>query len=578
MRYTKKKLIFRLAYSFILAIILTTAFCGLYTLGRSFLLEAINNHRISFLDNFDLIGKIQEKCHFDTIPTIWQLQESFMQIFKYFIFALVLSVLLLFMPITEWKEQKKQVHFLPFKSSIIQRFNTLKERYILSNKRWLIILSLLVAIQYGICFSIIYYSWWSADDFYCAMTTGKSFVVRYSWWIWCCLTHVARIGEMIYYIFPLTPDRWAHLTITPAVFVLFPLAIKRLVAPQLKWTSSYGVLLYISSSCMIYLGVNSFSTFCCYAPCTGYIYSSVFVMFILPYYIYDIDRKKQHSLLTIIVFCLCTFFFGTSVEGVAAVFSLLLGVQLIWRYYKGMPLPPLYYLSLITFWIGAAWILFSPGSSIRGMNTPFTGGNVPYNLYGLSLIKKLSYFPEMLFAIWKLTYITLIFFAITILVWVYAYFKFDYKHYLLNKLYISLFIAAISLAMAIIYLAGAIPNGSTFTPCSFGLICAQLYLLVSLTRVFRSVVPMALVSCALCIICICYIAPSLSYSIQLKPYDTLRNARILEQVRQGKKQIELPYRYPADYDSTRTKIPHGINLGTKADYFHVDKIIEAEKQ
>ncbi len=577
MRYTNKKLFINIVYSFLFAIMLTILFCGLYTFCRNYLSQCIENNSIGFLENFNLIEKIQEKCHFDTIPTIWQLQETFMQISKLFIFFFGLSLLIIFMPINEWKEQGFHFYFYPPKEAICQFFYKIKNSFKHANKRWMFFLLVLMAIQYVVCYSIIYYSWWSGDDFYCTMTSGKSFFVRYFWWIWCCLTHVARVGEMIYYIFPLSPDRWSHLFITPAIFVSFPFAVKRIVAPNLSWTSAIGTLFYLSSCCLIYLGTNGFSTFCCYAPCTGYIYSSIFVLFIIPYYIYGIDRTNSYSFLSIIVFCLCSFIFGSSTEGIAAIFTVILASQLLWRYFKGMSLPPLYYFSLIAFWVGATWLLFSPGATIRGMNTPFTGGNVPYNFYGMSILEKLSYIPDMLFAIWKVTRTTLILYAITFFVWLHAYVKLNYKEELKKKLYYSLLIALISLSMAIIYIAGAIPNGSTFTPCSYGLICALLYLVVALCEIYRSNILILIFSVTLCIINICYIFPSLTYSVYLKPYDIKRSNLLYEQINQGEKTIILPYRYPDDYDSTRTTIPHGVNLNNYARYLKVDEIIEAEK-
>lgn len=566
----------RIALSLLLAGLLTLVSCWAYTAAREWLLRAIDSHAIAFLENFDLIGKIQEKVHTDTIPTIWQLQAMFFQIGKLFIFFLGLCVLLLFMPLKEWRVQHR-LYCLPRLSKFRQLWQRWCAWLAAVHKGWLAVLIVLAALQFALCFTIVYHSWWSGDDFYCTLNTGQPFLVRFLRWVWCSSIHVARGGELFFYLFPLTPDRWVHLLLTPAMFALFPWAVKRLALPQLKMCSLRGVLFYLTAACLIYMGAR-FTTYCCFSACANYIYGTIFAMFVIPYYVYGVDQTKDHSWLTILLFGLCTFLLGVSTEGIAVVFIGLLFGQLLWRYVKGQPLPPLYYISLITFWMGACWLLFMPGAAVRGMNTPFTGGIVPYNFYGMPLLTKLSYLPELFAVIWRVCHVALICYLLTVLVWLYAYLRSGRSALLLRPLLMSLGILGLSLLTAVVYIGGCIPNGSTFTPCSFGIISALLYLLYALYDAHISWLYPSLVAVALIVLCVRLIVPNLSYSIYLKPFELQRNARIQQQITAGQDTIRLPYPYPADYDSTRTDIPHAVKISEMAVYFNVKAIIEEGKK
>lgn len=576
MRNNPSYILRRLGLSVVLAGVLTLVSCLAYTAAREWLLRAIDSHAIAFLENFDLIGKIQEKVHTDTIPTIWQLQDMFFQIGKLFIFFLGLCVLLLFMPLKEWRSQHR-LYCLPRLSKLRQLWQRLCNWLAAVHKGWLAVLVLLAALQFALCWTIVYHSWWSGDDFYCTLNTGQPFLVRFLRWVWCSSIHVARGGELFFYLFPLTPDRWVHLLLTPAMFALFPWAVKRLVLPHLKMCSLRGVLFYLTAACLIYMGAR-FTTYCCFSACANYIYGTIFAMFVIPYYVYGIDQTKDHSWLTILLFGLCTFLLGVSTEGIAVVFIVLLFGQLLWRYVKGQPLPPLYYVSLITFWMGACWLLFMPGAAVRGMNTPFTGGIVPYNFYGMSLLTKLSYLPELFAVIWRVCHVALICYLLTVLVWLYAYLRSGRSALLLRPLLVSLGILGLSLLTAVVYIGGCIPNGSTFTPCSFGIISALLYLLYTLYDAHISWLYPGLVVVALIALCVRLIVPNLSYSIYLKPFELQRNARIQQQIAAGQDTIRLPYPYPADYDSTRTDIPHAVKISEMAVYFNVKAIIEEGKK
>lgn len=576
MRNNPSYILRRLGLSVVLAVVLTLVFCWAYTAAREWLLRAIDSHAIAFLENFDLIGKIQEKVHTDTIPTIWQLQDMFFQIGKLFLFFLGLCVLLLFMPLKEWRSQHR-LYFLPRLSKLRQLWQRWCAWLAAVHEGWLAVLIVLAALQFALCWTIVYHSWWSGDDFYCTLNTGQPFLVRFLRWVWCSSIHVARGGELFFYLFPLTPDRWVHLLLTPSMFALFPWAVKRLVLPQLQLCSLRGVLFYVTAACLIYMGAR-FTTYCCFSACANYIYGTIFAMFVIPYYVYGVDRTQDHSWLTILLFGLSTFLLGVSTEGIAVVFIVLLFGQLLWRYVKGQSLPPLYYVSLITFWMGACWLLFMPGAAVRGMNTPFTGGIVPYNFYGMPLFTKLSYLPELFAVIWRVCHVALICYLLTVLVWLYAYLRSGRSALLLRPLLVSLGILALSLLTAVVYIGGCIPNGSTFTPCSFGIISALLYLLYALYDAHISWLYPGLVAVALIVLCVRLIVPNLSYSIYLKPFELQRNARIQQQIAAGQDTIRLPYPYPADYDSTRTDIPHAVKISEMAVYFNVKAIIEEGKK
>lgn len=570
-RLHKKGILLRLGLSVVLASVMTVLFCLVYTAGRDWLLQAIESHSLAFLENFDLLGKVQEKFHLDTIPTIWQLQDMFFQIGKYFLFALVFSLLLFFMPVREWKAHY-QFYWLPNPVKVKTLIAHCCTRLKVAHKGWLLILMVLAIVQFVLCYTIIYYSWWSGDDYYCTLTTGESFLVKFLRWVWCSNTHVARAGELFFYLFPLTPSRWAHLLLTPTLFVLFPVAVKRLVMPQLSWCSLKGVLFYLSAACLLYLGTR-FSTYCCYSPCTNYVYGTIFVMFLLPYYVDGVGKTGSHSWVTIGLFGLCTLVMGMTTESIAVLFSLLLFGQLLWRYVKGLPLPPLYYISLITFWLGAAWLLFTPGASVRGMNSPFAGGSIPYNLYGLPLLTKLSYLPELFEIVWETTYVVVVLYLLTIVGCLLACLKPSVRGQLLRPLMVSLGIALFSLSLAVVYIGGAIPHGSTFTPYSYGLICAFLYLLLSLSDVLKANWLLTAVVVVLCGLCVRLIAPSLSYAIYLKPYELQRNEKIAEQLKSHPDTLYIANPYPADYDSTRTGIPHTVDLSDKNWYFKVKAVV-----
>lgn len=570
-RLNKRGVFLRLGLSVILASVMTAFFCLAYTAGRDWLLQAIDSHSLAFLENFDLLGKVREKFHLDTIPTIWQLQEMFFQIGKYFLFALVFSLLLFLMPIQAWKAHY-QFYGLPkphkLKTLMAQWCTGLKA----AHKGWLLVLMVMALAQFALSYTIIYYSWWSGDDYYCTLTTGESFLVKFLRWVWCSNTHVARVGELFFYLFPLTPSRWAHLLLTPTLLALFPVAVKRLVMPRLSWCTLKGVLFYISAACLLYLGTR-FSTYCCYSPCTNYVYGTIFVMFLLPYYVDGVEKTGSHSWVTIGLFGLCTLVMGMTTESIALLFTFLLFGQLLWRYVKGLPLPPLYYLSIITFWLGAAWLLLTPGASVRGMNSPFAGGSIPYNLYGLPLLTKLSYLPELLEIVWTTTHVVVVLYLLTIVGCLLACLRPSIRGQLLRPLMVSMGIALFSLALAVVYIGGAVPHGSTFTPCSYGLICAFLYLLYTLSDALQTRWLLTAVAVVLCGLCVRLIVPSLSYAMYLKPYELQRNEKIAEQLKSHPDTLYIANPYPADYDSTRTDIPHTVNLSDKNWYFQVKAVV-----
>ncbi len=556
-----KKVIFKkILLSFFLALGLTALFCLGYNAARSYLLFAIENHTIGFLDNFDLISKIQEKCHFETIPTLAQIQETFFQIPKWFIFSLGFCILLVFMPVKEWKKNH-DFHWFPRKGTINACFESIWSSYKSANKFYFVIICVLFLTQYSLCHYIIYLSWMSGDDYYCGMTLGQPLIVKFAWWIWSNLTHVSRIGEMIYYIFPQTIDRPMNLWFTPFVFSLFPFIITRVLSnnKDYSWCNFKGACRYLVLSCMIYLGLAHLTTFCCYAVVCAYIYSTLFVLFMLPLFM-NLSRWNQpHSVLYIMLLMIGSFICGQSTEGISVIMTSFLGILFIYMLYQHFvnqkKLYPAFYLPLISFWIGACWILLSTGTIIRGMNTPLTGGNVPYNLTGMSLLQKITYLPEMFYAIWKLAYIDLLVFAFLLSLCMVLILKNrerrEYYIPIIKKACLFLFVAIL---LAVVYLVGAIPNGSTLTPCSFMIIAVDAYLMVSIEKAIKSSFIHVLLSVVLVVVSYFYIQPAIEYAKYLKPFDELRTQRIFEQKKQGIQDVILPSPFPEDFDPEKSKL------------------------
>ena len=60
-RLHKKGILLRLGLSVVLASVMTVLFCLVYTAGRDWLLQAIESHSLAFLENFDLLGKVQAR-------------------------------------------------------------------------------------------------------------------------------------------------------------------------------------------------------------------------------------------------------------------------------------------------------------------------------------------------------------------------------------------------------------------------------------------------------------------------------------------------------------------------------------
>lgn len=388
----KKNYIIKVFLSLLIAIIITFVLSVFYAEVRSLLLDAISNNSISFLSNFDLIGKIQTKCGFETIPTVSELNQRFLLFYKIGLFWFVFLLLVFFAPRKLWNTQKS--YFWP-------KFTcpTLQIKY---HKISTFILIICILIIYFLIYYIIYLSWFGGDDYYCGMTQGQSFVTRFSWWCWCFVTHVSRIGEIIFYIFPYSLDKSQHLFITPLFICVFPFIVKRAIGNVTFSMNTWkGILFYICIAIISFMGIGEINIITGYAACTNYIYPTIIFLFFLSYYTIYRGELKSYSTLTYILFCLMSVIAGWATEGLAVAGSLYLFGWLLYWGIKKQQVDKLHYYGIMSFLIGACNVVFSPGPSIRGALThTLTGGNVPYNLTVLPLYKRFLYTPELFQALW----------------------------------------------------------------------------------------------------------------------------------------------------------------------------------
>lgn len=557
--------IYKACISLTSAIIITILISFLYSTGREWLLEAISNKSLSFLNDFDLINKIQTKCGFDTIPTVSELNSRFLLFYKIGLFWFTFILLWIFAPWEQWKEQKS--YFFPHIK--IPTLNIKKNIYST------ILLILCIVAIYWLIYYIIYLSWFGGDDYYCGMTQGKSFITKFAWWLWCYVTHVSRIGEIIIYIFPYTLDKSQHLFITPIFICIFPFIVKRVIGNAHFFMNSWkGVIFYISISILSFLGIGTISIITGYAACTNYIYPTIIFLFFLSFYTAYNGIVKSYSSLTYIAFCILSLVSGWATEGLAVTGCLYLFVWLIHWGIKRNQIDKLHYLGIMFFLVGACNVVFSPGPSIRGALTPtLTGGNVPYNLTVLPFHERFFYIPELLQALWPCVHITLYLIGILLIS------SFLTKMKLGKEFYKNLFLwLALAFISAFVYIVGAIPNSSTFVPASYLAICAFAYLY---SKVLNEKIYLAFgLFIGFTIYSTWYMIPRISVAKKLKKYEIIRTNRIKEAILSHEKNIKLPPTLPFTYNPQK----NGINVSLlsndpsknqmAAKYFHIESICE----
>lgn len=386
------------------------------------------------------------------------------------------------------------------------------------------------------------------DDYYCGMTQGKPLITRIAWWVWCYATHVSRIGESIYYIFPQTVERTQHLLITPLFVALFPFVMKRFSDAKFRMNEWRGIAYYWLMGLMSFMGIVIIRILIIYAPCANYFYPVVWCLFFLSFYVRYNGYKahSDYSTITKVAFCLLGILSGWSTEGLGVVGMLFL---LLWLAYWAITekhVSKLHYAGIISYLIGACNVVFSTGPIIRGaLDTNLTGGNVPYNLSVLPLWQRFTYFPEMLEAIGPCVRFPLIFIALTIFVAVIFKQKECYNKQMLIKL---LSFSVVSFVLCFVYIVGAVPNGSTFSPASYFMVAA---LGIIYSKLLESNWKIAILPLLILVITTCiYMTPRVSHALLTSKADKARIVRILEAKRQGIKDLVLPY--PDDCDLSIT--------------------------
>lgn len=523
----------KLCFSFIASIVITLSVYLVYDYVANWLNIAIDNHSISILEGFDLKTKLQEKCRLDSIPTAEQLQNRFGLFFKIFLFWLSAVFLLLFAPWRYWKEHETG-RFLPSQDWLLKKVTS-----ILDNKASSIVLLLSMCAFFAFWYWVISLSGMLGDDYYCGMTQGKSLITKFAWWAWCYATHVSRIGESIFYIFPQTVDRTQHLLITPLFVMLFPFVMKRFAKASFKMNEWRGIAYYWMMGIMSFLGVVIIRILIIYAPTTNYFYPVVWCLFFWSFYYNYAGCKESSNYSTIskIAFCILGVLSGWATEGLAVIGVVLGSIWLVYWVAKERYISKFYYLGLISYLVGACNVVFSTGPIIRGMlDTRLTGGNVPYNLSVLPLWQRFTYIPEMFEAIWPCVRFTVGLIFFTIIIAYIAKVKECYSKGLLLK--VSCFFI-VALLLCFVYIVGAIPNGSTFAPASYVMVAALgvLYAQLLLRKWYVAVVPLVV----LFSFAVWYMTPRIEMALITSKAEKKRIEYIQQEKNKGIKTLVLPY-------------------------------------
>ena len=541
-----KTVLARLFTALLLAIIVVAVMYLVYDYAAVALNHAIDNRSIGFLQGFDLKAKLYDKCGFDGVPSAAEIQSRFGLFYKIFLFWFAFLGLLVFAPWKRWKQD--HTAFLPRIRFTSQLFKVAPQY---KRSTWALILSIIAL--YAFWYWIISLSGMLGDDYYCGMTQGKPFITRFAWWVWCYVTHVSRIGESIYYIFPQTIERTQHLLITPLFVALFPFVIKRFSEAKFKMNSWRGVVFYWAMGVLAFMGIVIIRILIIYAPCTNYFYPVVLCLLFWSFYLNykGYAPHNNHSTLTIIGFTILGVISGWATEGMAAIGIILLTIWLFYWVAKEKIIPKFYYMGLIGYLIGACNVVFSTGPAIRGALDPrLTGGNVPYNLTVLPFCQRFTYLPELYQALWECITVPVCLILLSIaLICIFRLLPYFGKRFWQR----FLFYMIIAMSLATVYIVGAVPNGSTFTPSSYIMVAAFGLILARMLEINWKV---ALTPVLCLIVCtIIYMYPRIKLGLITSRYDKARIELIKAKKAAGEKDIELPYPLPFEYKADRTYIP-----------------------
>ncbi len=517
--------------------------CALFILSynaiRQWLLYSIENEKIAILNEFDLIAKIQEKMGFDTIPTIWQMQDHFFILIKFMLFVFVLSQIILWMPRSKWKDND-------FKVKFVVRPN-ITEWYKQTNKKWLIILCVIMVIFYILFSYYLYIGWMVGDDWYSTMCLGQSFFTRIAWWGWCWLTHVSRLGEFVMYLFPYDISRTQHWLITPFFFIAFPFTVKYLIkrTVSFRMTSFKGCIFYISMVCLSLVSLCFITLPSCYIVSVDYIYTPIFIFTYFGYLLGE--DKKQESIIEIVFISILAFISGWFLEGLSSVGFLV--ILSMYAYYAASHkvIGRTKYISSIFYFVGLCNLLLSPGPSVRGAlesHVSITGGSIPYNLSSLNVIERMTYFPEWIQAIWGAMHNIIILLLLIVIMM-----ALSRNTNILTKqrrLY-GVGLLFVSLLSAFAYLiAGAIPNPSTFIPSGYVMVLS--FAVVFAGWLNTDTKYPAAITLLIFIMMVIPLAQYIKKVAPLKHYENERYSEIMKQKAEGKNDIVLEYPFPYEIE------------------------------
>lgn len=539
MLHMKNRIVFKIVLSAAIAVCVVVCLYLVYDYAANLLNKAIDNHSIAFIEGFNLKEKLYEKCGFESFPSASLVQNMFGLFYKLFLFWVVFVGLLFFAPWSKWSANET-VSFFPKTDCIIPHYS--------GNKSSLIALLVSVILLFLFWHWIISLSGMLGDDYYCGMTQGKPFITRFAWWMWCYATHVSRIGEAIYYIFPQTIDRTYHLIVTPMFVALFPFVMKRFSHANFSMAEWRGVAFYWMMGLMCFMGVIIIRIFIVFAPTANYFYPVVTCLFFWSfYYRYEgYNQNNNYSTIAKILFFILGVFSGWATEGLGVVGILLATLWLFYWYRRERHISKMHYVGLIAYFIGACSVVFSTGPIIRGLrDTSLTGGNVPYNLSVLPLCQRFTYIPEMIEAIWPCIRFSVMFIALIVILALIFRLKSCYSKQVLLRL---LSFSIVAFALCFVYIVGAIPNGSTFSPASFLMIAA---LGGVFAKLLESNWKVAIFPLAILMICtFVYMKPRIQHALLTSKAEKERISNILEAKHKGVKDLVLPY--PADFDLSRT--------------------------
>lgn len=235
------------------------------------------------------------------------------------------------------------------------------------------------------------------------------------------------------------------------------------------------------------------------------------------------------------------------------------------------------YMGGIGFVIGTALLLFSPALATRALSN----GSVPLNLNHMSWHDKISYYPELLEAYWRCSYVTYyVLGSYFLMLLITAIIRKQKRMSILKILAQAGFFISCSWICFSSYIGGAIPWDWSFLPACYILIIAVAVLIINVRRYVGttwSCTPLIL----LCSYTFLFVYGAIDYGYMLKPYGIQRQQRIEEAISRGELDIKLPHPLPFPFDSQKGLFIHTLSSDAKtypnpvaAQYYRIRSITE----